>query len=340
MRWSMRSHGARSATVIFHCTLSWLSKLSSSSSSKPKHLANQTYAPLAQVAKKGPNLIQSVCFMHLRSMSNSERRNKQIMVSQGLEDAQELNGSSVPTKGHVLLGTPDNWKEVLDEISRMLMEYAVPDEPPESKFYRNLFPPEEWRFGVLVSALLSSQTREQVTKGAVQRLRSKGLLSIDGILNAPEENLIHLIYPVAFYKRKAVHLKKVATICQEKFNGDIPRNLKDLLSLPGVGPKVAHLVIHIAWQDVQGICVDTHVHRICNRLGWVSLSKDQKTKTPEETRAALESWLPKEEWVAINRLLVRFGRVICTPLRPQCDKCFVNKLCPSAFKDSPTTKER
>eukprot|EP00252_Welwitschia_mirabilis_P016627 TRINITY_DN36763_c0_g1_i2.p1 TRINITY_DN36763_c0_g1~~TRINITY_DN36763_c0_g1_i2.p1 ORF type:complete len:288 (-),score=46.71 TRINITY_DN36763_c0_g1_i2:247-1110(-) len=287
MRWSMRSHGARSATVIFHCTLSWLSKLSSSSSSKPKHLANQTYAPLAQVAKKGPNLIQSVCFMHLRSMSNSERRNKQIMVSQGLEDAQELNGSSVPTKGHVLLGTPDNWKEVLDEISRMLMEYAVPDEPPESKFYRNLFPPE-----------------------------------------------------VAFYKRKAVHLKKVATICQEKFNGDIPRNLKDLLSLPGVGPKVAHLVIHIAWQDVQGICVDTHVHRICNRLGWVSLSKDQKTKTPEETRAALESWLPKEEWVAINRLLVRFGRVICTPLRPQCDKCFVNKLCPSAFKDSPTTKER
>lgn len=144
-----------------------------------------------------------------------------------------------------------------------------------------------------------------------------------------------MIYPVGFYTRKAINMKKIAKICLLKYNGDIPNTLEGLLSLPGIGPKMGHLVMNVGWDNVQGICVDTHVHRICNRLGWV-----MGTKTPEETREALQMWLPKEEWVPINPLLVGFGQTVCTPLRPSCSLCSVNELCPSAFRAATTPKKK
>ncbi|URE36322.1 endonuclease III-like protein [Musa troglodytarum] len=125
--------------------------------------------------------------------------------------------------------------------------------------------------------------------------------------------------------------------------GDIPNSLNELLALPGVGPKMAHLVMNVGWNNVQGICVDTHVHRICNRLGWVSRpGTRQKTSTPEETRVSLETWLPRDLWDPINPLLVGFGQTVCTPLRPQCSSCGINQLCPAAFKESgsPTSKAK
>jgi len=106
---------------------------------------------------------------------------------------------------------------------------------------------------------------------------------------------------------------------------------------------MAHLVMSIAWKNTQGICVDTHVHRISNRLGWVFREgTKQKTTTPEQTRMSLEKWLPKDEWEPINPLLVGFGQTICTPLRPKCDMCGINNLCPSAFKESssPNPKQK
>ncbi|KAL5152375.1 Endonuclease III 2, chloroplastic [Glycine soja] len=194
---------------------------------------------------------------------------------------------------------------------------------------------EERRFAVLTSSLLSSQTKEHVTRGATQRLGENDLLTADAMDKADEETIKKLIYPVGFYKRKASNLKKIANICLLKYDGDIPSSIEELLLLPGVGPKIAHLVMIVGWNNVQGICVDTHVHRICNRLGWVSRpGSKQKTLTPEETRQALQRWLPKEEWVPINTLLVGFGRAICTPLRPHCGDCSVNRFCPSAFKET------
>uniref|UniRef100_A0A0R0HAL4 DNA-(apurinic or apyrimidinic site) lyase n=1 Tax=Glycine max TaxID=3847 RepID=A0A0R0HAL4_SOYBN len=191
------------------------------------------------------------------------------------------------------------------------------------------------RFAVLTSSLLSSQTKEHVTRGATQRLGENDLLTADAMDKADEETIKKLIYPVGFYKRKASNLKKIANICLLKYDGDIPSSIEELLLLPGVGPKIAHLVMIVGWNNVQGICVDTHVHRICNRLGWVSRpGSKQKTLTPEETRQALQRWLPKEEWVPINTLLVGFGRAICTPLRPHCGDCSVNRFCPSAFKET------
>lgn len=240
-------------------------------------------------------------------------------------------------------GPPDNWEKVLQGIRDMRSSGDAPVDSMGCEKAGSFLPPKERRFAVLASALFSSQTKDQVTHGAIQRLLENGLLDPYAIDKADEGTIKTLIYPVGFYSRKASNLKKIVKILIAKYEGDIPSSLEELLQLPGIGPKMAHLVMNVAWNDVQGICVDTHVHRICNRLGWVfRAGTGQKTSTPEETREALQKWLPKEEWVPLNPLLVGFGQMICTPLRPQCDICKVNTLCPSAFRESssPSSKSK
>ncbi|XP_074320039.1 endonuclease III homolog 1, chloroplastic isoform X1 [Silene latifolia] len=230
---------------------------------------------------------------------------------------------------------PGNWEKVLEGIRKMRSSENAPVDSMGCERAGSSLPPKERRYSVLVGGLLSSQTKDHVTHGAVQRLLENGLLDPHSIQKADEETIKTLIYPVGFYTRKANNLKKIAEICLTKYDGDIPSTLVELQQLPGVGPKIAHLVMNYGWNNVQGICVDTHVHRISNRLGWVSRpGTNQKTTSPEETRVALERWLPKEEWDPINPLLVGFGQTICTPLRPRCDSCKINNLCPSAFKES------
>ncbi|XP_015886672.3 endonuclease III homolog 1, chloroplastic isoform X3 [Ziziphus jujuba] len=239
--------------------------------------------------------------------------------------------------------SPVHWQEVLEGIRKMRSFEDAPVDTMGCEKAGSVLPPKERRFAVLVSSLLSSQTKDHVNHGAIQRLLQNGLLTADAIVKADEETIKGLIYPVGFYTRKASNLKKVAEICLTKYDGDIPSSLEELLSLPGIGPKMAHLVMNVGWNNVQGICVDTHVHRICNRLGWVSRpGTKQRTSTPEETRVALQMWLPKDEWVPINPLLVGFGQTICTPLRPRCGECSVSEFCPSAFKEtsSPSSKSK
>ncbi|KAL9680160.1 hypothetical protein QQ045_018038 [Rhodiola kirilowii] len=239
--------------------------------------------------------------------------------------------------------SPANWEIVLEEIRKMRSSNDAPVDSMGCEKAGSFLPPKERRFAILISSLLSSQTKDNVTHGAVQRLLQSGLLTADAIHEADEETIKNIIYPVGFYSRKASNMKKVAEICLRNYDGDIPDTLDKLLLLPGIGPKMAHLVMNVGWEDVQGICVDTHVHRICNRLGWVSRTgTKQKTRSPEETRESLQSWLPKEEWVAINPLLVGFGQTICTPLRPRCGLCTISKYCPSAFKEtgSPLPKSK
>lgn len=229
---------------------------------------------------------------------------------------------------------PPNWEKVLEGIRKMRSSEDAPVDSMGCEKAGSSLPAKERRFAVLVSSLLSSQTKDQVNHGAIQRLLQNGLLAPDAIDTTNEDTIKSLIYPVGFYTRKASNLKKIAKICLSKYDGDIPSSLEELLLLPGIGPKMAHLVMNVAWNNVQGICVDTHVHRICNRLGWVSRpGTKQETRTPEETRESLQLWLPKEEWVPINPLLVGFGQTICTPLRPRCAICAVSDLCPSAFKE-------
>lgn len=125
---------------------------------------------------------------------------------------------------------------------------------------------------------------------------------------------------------KTKYIKQTAEILRDKWNSDIPDTIQGLTSLPGVGPKMAYLCLSAAWGRTEGIGVDVHVHRITNLWGW------NKTKQPEETRAALESWLPKEKWHDINNLLVGFGQTICLPVGRKCGDCKLadRGLCPSA----------
>lgn len=137
------------------------------------------------------------------------------------------------------------------------------------------------------------------------------------------------------FQRKVEYIKRTSVILLDKYNGDIPRTIKELCELPGVGPKMAHICMQIAWGEVSGIGVDTHVHRISNRLGWVR----KQTKTPEETRNELEDWLPKPLWKEVNHLLVGFGQEICLPRFPKCSECLNKDICPFAKKNGGKVKK-
>jgi len=175
-------------------------------------------------------------------------------------------------------------------------------------------------FKILVATVLSLRTKDETTAKAANRLFQVAKTPQE-LLKLTEEEIASLIYPVGFYRRKAKQLKEIAKILVEKYGGKVPDDLEELLKLPGVGRKTANLVITEAYGK-DGICVDTHVHRISNRLGYV------KTKTPEETEMALREKLPKKHWREINELLVALGQTICHPTSPKCSECPINELCP------------
>ena len=180
---------------------------------------------------------------------------------------------------------------------------------------------EKSPFKVLISTILSARTKDEVTEEVSKRLFKK-VKDVDDLLKIDLEELEKLIYPVGFYKTKAKNLKKLAEVLKENYNGEIPNELDELLKLPGVGRKTANLVITLAF-DEYGICVDTHVHRICNRWEYV------ETENPEETEMELRKKLPKKYWKIINNLLVVFGREVCSPT-PKCGECFeeIRERCP------------
>ena len=201
------------------------------------------------------------------------------------------------------------------------------------------------RYLTLTSAMLSSQTKDEINHAAMRRLRAHGCTP-ENILNTDEDALDAMINPVGFHRRKAQYLRATAKILLDEYDGDIPPSVETLCALPGVGPKMAYLVMNVGWGEPTGICVDVHVHRISERLGWVAkdvMGKNgsPRKKTPEDTRAALESWLPKHEWIEINPLLVGFGQLTCTQLSPKCHACPLAKdgSCPSAFKENPASPE-
>jgi endonuclease-3 len=174
-------------------------------------------------------------------------------------------------------------------------------------------------FEILISTIISARTKDEVTYPASKRLFS--------IANTPEKltmlsesKIASLIYPAGFYKVKAKNIKKTSQILVEKYSSKVPENMEELLKLPGVGRKTANLILAVAFNK-EGLCVDTHVHRISNRLGVV------KTNTTYETEMALRLILPKQYWEIYNRLLVTFGQNVCTPLSPFCSICVIKRYC-------------
>lgn len=250
---------------------------------------------------------------------------KKLANDETIKNKKSRQESKSQLQSETAVIEPKNWKTILNNIRKMRSqkEAVVDAMGAEKTFDRNEGDPKNKRFQVLVSLMLSSQTRDEITYKTMQSLREFGL-TVDNIIKTSEEHLRELIHSVSFFNNKAKFIKKTALILREQFDGDIPGDLKGLLGLPGVGPKMAHLAMLIAWDQCTGIAVDTHVHRICNRLQWT------KSKTPEETQKQLEQWFPKDLWPEINLLLVGFGQTICSPLRPKCTQCLNQKICPFA----------
>ena len=175
-------------------------------------------------------------------------------------------------------------------------------------------------FRVLVSCLLSLRTKDAVTEVAARRLFALADTPA-ALLALPRRAIERTIYPVCFYRVKARTLQGVSRDLLARFAGRVPDTLEDLLTLKGVGRKTANLVVTVGYNKA-GICVDTHVHRICNRWGYV------RTKTPEATEQALRAILPRRHWIAFNDLLVPFGQNCCKPISPLCSRCPVESHCP------------
>jgi endonuclease-3 len=175
-------------------------------------------------------------------------------------------------------------------------------------------------FRVLVATMISPRTRDEVTEVAAERLLAAAP-DPAALAALPASRIERLIYPAGFYHTKAANLRGAARMLLERHDGRVPAGMEELLELPGVGRKVANLVRNLGF-GLDGICVDTHVHRISNRLGWV------QTKTPEQTERALARRLPRRWWIDVNELLVRFGQTVCTPLSPRCSSCPLGRICP------------
>lgn len=224
---------------------------------------------------------------------------------------------------------PLNWERVYSLTQEMRSTIQAPVDTMGCEQAANAnASPKDQRLSTLIALMLSSQTKDPVTFAAIQTLESSlpGGLCLQALLDVEPERLNELIGKVGFHNNKTKYIKATALLLRDKFGGDIPETVEGLISLPGVGPKMAYLTMSAAWGKDEGIGVDVHVHRITNLWGW------HKTTNPEDTRKRLEAWLPKDKWHEINHLLVGFGQMLCLPVGRKCGECKVAEegLCPGA----------
>lgn len=175
-------------------------------------------------------------------------------------------------------------------------------------------------FKVLISCIISLRTKDEVTATASARLFARAGTA-ESMQYVTADEIAGLIYPAGFYRNKARQIREIAQRLVADYGGNVPDSIEELLRFNGVGRKTANLVVTLGFGQ-PGICVDTHVHRICNRLGYVS------TKTPQDTEMVLRAKLPPEYWIEINDLLVAFGQNHCFPQSPRCTICRISSFCP------------
>jgi len=203
-------------------------------------------------------------------------------------------------------------------MSRLAKAIDGLEEPAVEKIAKDQ---QEDPFQVLIATMLSAQTRDAVTAAASKRL-FRVARTPRTMAKLPVARIQALIYPVSFYRNKAVHVRQTCEQIVARFGGRVPSTMEELLTLPGVGRKTANLVLILAHASEENICVDTHVHRIANRLGWVA------TRTPEETERALYRATRRRWWPIINLYLVTWGQNVCRPVYPLCPQCVLVDLCP------------
>lgn len=184
-------------------------------------------------------------------------------------------------------------------------------------------------FTTVVSCILSLRTKDEVTEQASIRLLKK-YNTPEKIMELSEKEIESLIYPVGFYRTKAKRIKEISKTLIESYNGKVPDDFDELLKLKGVGRKTANIVMVYGHKKQGYLPIDTHCHRIPNRLGWI------ETKTPEQTEKELNKILPRKYWDDFNHLFVTFGQTICVPVSPFCSKCPIKQYC----KQVSVTKNR
>ncbi|KAF2087409.1 DNA glycosylase, partial [Saccharata proteae CBS 121410] len=215
---------------------------------------------------------------------------------------------------------PPNWQTVYDLCATQRTRVLAPvDTMGCESLAEPTRAPQDQRLQTLIALMLSSQTKDTVTAAAIKTLQARlpGGLTLASLRAVEQDVLNGLIGKVGFHNNKARYIKQTAEILASDFAADIPDSVEGLISLPGVGPKMAYLCMSSAWGRDEGIGVDVHVHRITNLWGW------HKTRSPEETRLMLQSWLPREKWHEINHLLVGFGQTVCLPVGRKCGECDV-----------------
>ena len=181
-------------------------------------------------------------------------------------------------------------------------------------------------FKILIGTILSARTRDEVTTAVIKALFSR-FKNPDELSRANLSDIKKLIQKIGFYNVKASRLKEVSQLIIKKYNGEVPSNLNDLLTLPGVGRKTANCVLVYGFKKA-AIPVDIHVHRISNRIGIVN------TKNPEETENVLQKSIDKKYWIRVNETFVMFGQNICLPIKPKCNVCQLTKMCKYYSKNS------
>ncbi|KAK5062947.1 hypothetical protein LTR84_005023 [Exophiala bonariae] len=269
----------------------------------------------------------------------------------------------VSPSGTVTVEPPSNWSEIYDIVKAM--RQRNPTAPVDTMGCEDLYwrgaPPKEKRYHTLTALMLSSQTKDTVTAVAMQRLhrelmpdskpttsmatqsdapfgtaddpKHQSQLTVSNILASDATHLDELIGKVGFHNNKTKYIKQTAAILAAQYESDIPSTVEGLVALPGVGPKMAYLCMSAAWGEDLGIGVDVHVHRITNLWGW------HATKGPEETRLALQAWLPRDRWHDINKLLVGLGQTVCLPVGRRCGDCDLagTGLCKAEVRGSKPT---
>ncbi|KAH7262147.1 DNA glycosylase [Fusarium tricinctum] len=257
------------------------------------------------------------------------------------------------TTGATKIEPPSDWEAIYDTVRKMRAPGgraygAAVDTMGCERLADQSASPKDQRFHTLVALMLSSQTKDTVNAVVMRKMQTElppfepGAppgLNLNNILAIDPKLLNEFIWAVGFHNNKTKfvlpdrYIKQAAEILRDKWDGDIPDTLEGLVSLPGVGPKMAFLCLSVAWGKTLGIGVDVHVHRITNLWGW------HKTKNPEETRTTLQSWLPQDRWHEINHLLVGLGQSVCLPVGRKCGECDLGLegLCKSADRAKVST---
>ncbi|OBA22759.1 DNA glycosylase [Metschnikowia bicuspidata var. bicuspidata NRRL YB-4993] len=237
---------------------------------------------------------------------------------------------------HVTAKQPRDWDLIYNEIVKMRALISTPvDSFGCERLPNSITPgmsatdPKTYRFQLLISLMLSAQTKDETNFAAMKTLQEhfvgKGHpgICLDAVISSTEAEIDMCIAKVGFHRRKALYIKKSCDILKERFGGEIPKTIEEIVTLPGVGPKMGHLILQNGWSINSGIGVDVHLHRLAQMWGWVP-----KSEKPELTRTTLEDWLPKQYWADINPLLVGFGQTVCAPKANNCDVCsLANGLC-------------